>query len=262
MDVRVTVPGAEPWSSPGQGARAAVGVVIVHGLTANPRGTRPLGQRLAAEGYAVDVPLLPGHGTSVRDLARTRYADWRRQVERSVAALAAGREHVVVVGHSMGGTIALDLAATSAVPLSAAVAINAVVLDREGVLARLGPVLQHVVPFIPRGAAGMPTDDFMREGIQEGAYPWVSTRAAQSLLVQLPRIRRGLASVTAPVLVVTSPQDRTVDPANGPAIAAALSATRVEELVCERSSHVPQLDHDAELVEERLIAFVASATGT
>ena len=262
MDVRVTVPGAEPWSSPGHGPRAGVGVVVVHGFTANPRGTRPLGQRLAAAGYAVDVPLLPGHGTSVRDLARTTYADWRRCVERSVAALAVGRDHVVVVGQSMGGTLALDLAATSPVPLAAVVAINAIVLDRPGVMARLAPALQYAVPYVPRAAAGLPTDDFARPGVEEGAYAWVSARAAQSLMTQLPRVRRGLGAVTCPVLVVTSPQDHTVDPANGAAIAAALTSAPVGTLSCERSFHVPQLDHDAELVEERVLAFVAAATGT
>lgn len=261
MDVRVTVAGAEPWSSPGHGERAAVGVVVVHGFTANPRGTRPLGQRLAAEGFAVDVPLLPGHGTSVRDLARTSYADWRRCVEHAVVTLAEGRDHVLVVGHSMGGTIALDLAATSPVPLAGAVAINALVLDRPGLMARLAPVLQHVVPYVPRGAAGLPTDDLARPGVEEGAYAWVSARAAQSLMTQLPRVRRGLADVRCPVLVVTSPRDHTVDPANGAAIAAGLTGAAVGSLSCDRSYHVPQLDYDADLVEERIVRFVAGATG-
>ncbi len=262
MDVRVTIEGAEPWSSPGHGERAAVGVVVVHGFTANPRGTRPLGQRLAAAGYAVDVPLLPGHGTSVRDLARTTYADWRRCVEHAVTTLAAGRDHVVVVGHSMGGTLALDLAATSPTPVAAAVAINAIVLDRTGLLARLAPTLQYVLPYVPRDAAGLPTDDVARPGVEEGAYAWVSARAAQSLITQLPRVRRALPTVSCPVLVVTSPQDHSVDPANGDAIAGALTSARVERLSCERSYHVPQLDYDADLVEERVLRFVAEATGT
>ena len=67
MDVIVAVPGAEPFSALGSGARGQVGIVVVHGFTANPTGTRPLGMRLAAAGYSVEVPLLPGHGTSARD---------------------------------------------------------------------------------------------------------------------------------------------------------------------------------------------------
>ena len=84
MDVIVAVSGAEPFSARGSGARGQVGIVVVHGFTANPTGTRPLGMRLAAAGYSVEVPLLPGHGTSARDLARTRYSDWRMTVANAV----------------------------------------------------------------------------------------------------------------------------------------------------------------------------------
>jgi carboxylesterase len=263
VDVMVSVPGAEPFSARGGGARGAVGVVVVHGFTANPIGTRPLGLRLAAEGYSVEVPLLPGHGTSARDLARTRYADWRRTVVNAVAALARGCDRIVLVGHSMGGSITLDLAAHGEHPLAGAVTINSLVLDREEVLARAAPWLQYVVPFVPRDAAGMPTDDLAKPGVDEHAYAWVSARAAQSYIAELPRIRDGLARITCPVLVVTSPEDHTVDPANGEAIADGLTAAlKVERFATPRSFHVPLLDYDAEPLEERIIAFVADVTGT
>jgi len=263
MDVMVSVPGAEPFSARGKGPRGAVGVVVVHGFTANPIGTRPLGLRLAAAGFSVEVPLLPGHGTSPRDHARTRYRDWRRTVENAVATLARGCDHVVVVGHSMGGSIALDLAAHGTQELAGVVTINSLVLDRPEVLARVAPVLQYVVPFVPRAAAGMPTDDLAKPGVDEHAYAWVSARAAQSYIAALPRIRTGLAHVTCPVLVVTSPEDHTVDPGNGDAIAAGLTASsRVERFSTPRSFHVPLLDYDAEVLEERILAFVADVTGT
>ena len=263
MDVMVSIPGAEPFSARRTGPRGAVGVVVVHGFTANPIGTRPLGLRLAAAGYSVEVPLLPGHGTSARDLARTRYADWRRTVENAVATLARGCERIVLVGHSMGGSITLDLAAHGTQPLAGAVTINSLVLDRDELLARVAPVLQYVVPFVPRDAAGMPTDDLAKPGVDEHAYAWVSARAAQSYIAELPRIRSGLARVTCPVLVVTSPEDHTVDPANGDAIAEGLtSAARVERFATPRSFHVPLLDYDAESLEERIVTFVADVTGT
>src|SRR6056297_1721177 len=110
----VSIPGAEPWSAIGQGPLGRTGVVVVHGFTANPVGTRPLGQRLAAEGYSVEVPLLPGHGTSHRDLARTGYADWVGAVEDIVNRLATRTDRLALIGHSMGGTISLDLAARRA----------------------------------------------------------------------------------------------------------------------------------------------------
>jgi carboxylesterase len=262
MDVRVSVPGAEPLSARGSGARGAVGVVVVHGFTANPIGTRPLGQRLAAAGYSVEVPLLPGHGTSARDLATTRYDDWRGTVENALSTLARGCDRLVLIGHSMGGSITLDLAASGQQELAGAVAVNALVLERRELLARLAPLLQYVVPFVPRDAAGMPSDDLAKPGVDEHAYAWVSARAAQSFIAEVPRIRGGLAAITCPVLVATSPQDHTVDPANGAAIVEGLtSAARVETVTCARSYHVPLLDYDAELLEERILAFVADVSG-
>jgi carboxylesterase len=99
--------------------------------------------------------------------------------------------------------------------------------------------------------------------VEEGAYRWVSARAAQSFIAELPRIRQGLADVTCPALIVTSPEDHTVDPENGEAIATALVASpRVERLATRRSYHVPLLDYDAEALEERILGFVADVTGT
>ena len=262
MDAMVTVPGAEPFSARGEGERGRTGVVVVHGFTANPLGTRPLGMRLAAAGYSVEVPRLPGHGTSARDLARTRYADWRMTVTNAVATLARGCDRIVLIGHSMGGSIALDIAGSGEAPLSGIVTINSLVLDRKEVLARLAPLLQHVVPFVPRDAAGMPTDDLAKPGVDEHAYAWVSARAAQSYIAELPRIRDGLSRVSCPALVVTSPEDHTVDPVNGDAIADGLSGSpRVERFATRRSYHVPLLDYDAEALEERILAFVADVTG-
>jgi carboxylesterase len=263
MDALVTIPGAEPFSARGTGARGATGVVVVHGFTANPTGTRPLGLRLAAEGYSVEVPLLPGHGTSARDLARTRYADWRATVVNALATLSRGCDQVVLVGHSLGGTITLDLAGSGEHALAGIVPVNALVLDRTDPIARLAPYLQYVLPYVPRDAAGMPTDDIAKPGVAEQAYAWVPARAAQSLIAELPRIRAALAAIACPVLVVTSPEDHTVDPGNGDAIAEALvGSARVERLATLRSYHQPFLDYDADALEERIVRFVADVTGT
>lgn len=256
MEAVVSTPGAEPWSASGHGSRARIGVVVVHGFTANPIGTRPLGQALAAAGYRVEVPCLPGHGTSPRDLATTSYDDWFDAVERITMHLVDHHDAVAVVGHSMGGAIALDLAARRPDLVDALVTINPQVLDRPGPLAALSPALSRVVPFLPRTLVGLPVDDLARTDVEEGAYRIVSTRAATSLLSQLGRIRGTLIDVVAPLLVVRSTQDHTVDPANARHVMEMVGSRDLRELRCERSYHVPQLDHDAELVEGGVIGFL------
>jgi carboxylesterase len=258
VEAVVSIEGAEPWSAAGSGARARTGVVVLHGFTANPNSTRPLGQRLAEEGHRVEVPCLPGHGTNVRDLARTRYADWIGAAERCVEHVAAGTDHLVVAGLSMGGTLALDLASRRPDLVDAAVVINPLILTPEQLLARLAPLLQYVAPYIPRDAAGLPSDDIARPSADERAYATVSARAAQSLIVELPRIRRQLPQLTQPLLVAYSPQDHSVPCRNALALRDLIgSEADVTELELPRSYHVATLDYDAPLLEAETLRFIA-----
>lgn len=261
MDAVVTVPGAEPWSAFGPGDRGRVGVVITHGFTSSPLATRPLGQRLASVGYSVEVPLLPGHGTDHRDLARTRYRDWYDHLARVTDHLTERCERVILVGHSLGGTLSLDLASREPQRIAGVVTINAPITDRQGPLARLAPALQFVVPYLPRNLAGMPADDIARRGVEEGAYPMVSARAARSLLRELPRIRAQLLDLTQPLLVVRSTVDHTVPPTDADELLSLVGSGHCRELVCERSYHVVMLDHDAPLLEDAILGFLAEVTG-
>jgi carboxylesterase len=256
VDALVTIPGAEPWSSPGSGDRGGTGVVLVHGFTANPIAFRSLGQLLAAEGYAVEVPLLPGHGTSHRDLARTRYADWFAAVQRATERLAATCTEVVLVGHSMGGTLALDLASRRRDLVSGCAVINPQVLDPEQPLAKVARVLQYLVPFVPRDLAGLPTNDIALPGVEEGCYPMVSARAAQSLIRELPRVRAQLLDLEQPLLVVYSPDDHTVPARSSEELLDLVGSSQVTRLVTDRSYHVPMLDYDARRLEKAVLYFV------
>ena len=100
------MPGAEPFSAPG----GPHGALVVHGFTGTPQSMRGLAEAFAAAGYAVELPLLPGHGTSVDDMATTTFADWSEAVARAYEELAARCDLVVVAGLSMGATLATWLA--------------------------------------------------------------------------------------------------------------------------------------------------------
>lgn len=255
------IPGAEAWAAQGRGERAGVGVLCLHGFTGNPHTSRPLGQRLHREGYTVSVPRLPGHGTDVRDMARTRYPDWRFHVDRAVDELRRDCDRIVVAGLSMGGTLSLDVASARPAEVAGVVAINAQILDPEQALAKLAPVLQHVAPIVPRDLAGLPSDDIAKPGADERAYAKVPAKSARSLIRELPRIRAQLARLVQPLLVAYSPQDHTVPPKNSRAVIELVGSDDITELVLERSYHVATLDYDAGALEDAVVDFVARVTG-
>src|SRR6202034_3012129 len=65
VDVAI-MPGAEPYSSRGDRR----GALVVHGLTGCPQSMRPLAPAFAAAGFTVELPRLPGHGTTPEDMAK------------------------------------------------------------------------------------------------------------------------------------------------------------------------------------------------
>jgi len=252
-DVFPILSGAEPWSSPGSGARAAIGILVAHGFTGNPVSTRPLGEALAARGFAVEVVRLPGHGTDVRDMLKTRYGDFRHEVERALNQFRRANKRVILVGLSLGGTIALDIACARPSEVAGVVTINATVLNRQGLVAKAAPLLEKILPLVPASAAGLVKNDIAKGG-DEKAYDLVPARSGNSILKELARIRRGLADIEVPVLVAYSPNDHSVPPENSRALLELLDK-KATELVLERSYHVATLDHDFELLLAKIGEF-------
>jgi len=248
------MPGAEPWSSPGSGSRSGIGIVVSHGFSGNPTATRSLGEALATRGFAVEVIRLPGHGTHWRDMLSVRYADWRWEMDRALGDLVRRGKRAILVGLSMGGTIALDVACARPDQVAGVVPINCTILTREGFLARAAPVLEHVLPVVPAGAAGLIKNDIAKGG-EEHAYEVVATKAGNSFLKQLPRIRAGLETLRVPVLVAYSPQDHSVPAENSRALSKMLEGRDVKELVLPRSYHVATLDHDFDLLVDEIAEF-------
>jgi len=256
------IPGAEPLSIEGTGDRARVGVAIVHGFTGNPISVKPLGEALAAEGYTVEVPRIPGHGTNWRDLAKTRWSDWIGEAERVVKSLASRTDQVVLVGLSAGGTWLLDVASRGVVEPVGIATINALILDRDDPIAKASPILSKIIPVVPSPAAGIKKNDISKPGGDEKAYAYTPTKAGWSLTKELPALRSRLKNITCPVLVIHSAQDHTVPAKNSKALAKALGSTDVAELTLDRSFHLATLDWDADILTAAVVSFVARVTGT
>src|SRR4051794_35885632 len=131
------LPGAEPQSWPG----GPDGALVIHGFTGTPQSMRGLAQAFADAGFTTELPLLPGHGTSIEDMLTTTWDDWSATAEAAYQDLAIRCERVVVAGLSMGGTLATWLAADHP-EIAGLIAINAAVIPQPGIAELLGPLLE------------------------------------------------------------------------------------------------------------------------
>ena len=102
----------------------AIGVLLVHGFTGSPASMKPWARYLAEQGYAVEVPLLPGHGTTWQDLNQVAWTDWYDEAARAFDPLHEDCAAVVVGGLSMGGSVALRLAEERGDQVSGVILVN------------------------------------------------------------------------------------------------------------------------------------------
>lgn len=90
-------------------------VVLIHGMWGHAGILEPLRAQLAAMGYQVHVPELPGHGQEgaedTQQLGRRSLADYAASIRHYLDGLASDPPPILI-GHSMGGLITQMVAAT------------------------------------------------------------------------------------------------------------------------------------------------------
>ena len=226
------------------------GALVLHGFTSSPYSVRGVAAALAAAGCTVEVPTLPGHGTVIDDLLTATFDDWAATASEALARLP---RPVVVVGQSAGATLALWLAVRH--PDIAGLALVNPLAEPPGeVLAALDEVVAGGVEILPGSGSDIADPD-----ATDTAYDGTPLRPLRSLFTAVEALQADLASITCPVLLLTSAQDHVVPPSNSDHVAASVAGP-VERVILERSYHVATLDHDRTLIEERITGFVAKVT--
>ncbi|MFW9820133.1 MAG: alpha/beta hydrolase [Candidatus Thorarchaeota archaeon] len=103
------LPGAGPFYFKGNN----IGILLIHG---GGGGTcadlKPLASDLHSKGgFTVKIPLLPGYGTTPKDLKNTKIENWKSFLYSELSVLNKKCDRIFVGGHSMGGVLTLILAA-------------------------------------------------------------------------------------------------------------------------------------------------------
>ena len=239
-----------PSRSPPTGG--PTGVLVLHGFTGSPQSMRPLAEALAAAGFSVELPLLPGHGTSVEDMVPTRWSDWsvgRRSRLRRASPPVANRSFVA--GLSMGGSLAIWLAERHP-EIAGVIVVNPLVEPPATSFRDM--LLGHARSRRRLGArASDPTSRW--QGAPEIGLRRHADRADALDVRGRRRGRRRLGELRCPVLLFSSRTDHVVPTESGDLLVEQCGGP-VERVWLERSFHVATLDYDAPEIEERAVAFV------
>lgn len=228
----------------------APAVLCLHGLTGTPYEIRPPAEALAEAGFYCEGPLLPGHGTTADELARTTHSQWVSAVVAAHDSLAERHERVYAIGLSLGGLLALALAQRRGLPGLVALAVP---LDLGWLVHGGVPLLHRVVRHLPKTPAIRDADARARHP----GYDRMPLPAVNQLLRLAAEVRAALPRISAPVSLIFSRLDPTVPVRNAELLMRELPPGDRELHWLESSGHVLPVDFERALVAQRVVEFLS-----
>lgn len=117
--------------------------LLVHGFPGTADDLRPLAEELHAHGWAVEATLLPGFGPELASLPDKTALEWTTAITERVDQLCRRHSRVVVVGHSLGGSLAITVSAKQSLD---GLVLLAPFVKVHHPLWQMLPVLQYVLP--------------------------------------------------------------------------------------------------------------------
>jgi carboxylesterase len=235
----------------------APAVLLLHGAGDTPQTLRYLAASLHSRGFHVSAPLLPGHGRSIADFARIRADQLIAAARENLRNLRADHSWVGVIGLSMGGALAVQIAAESpdlpALGLVAPYLTMPRDIDRAARLAWLWGI---VVPVV-RSANGISVlDPEERErSLGYGVFTAAGLRALRTTA------RRGFAAlprVAAPTLMIQSREDNRISVADAERVFARLGAKEKRLQWITGAAHVITVDYGRDVVIASLASWMES----
>lgn len=209
------VKSARPWALVHEESTPHA-VLCLHGYNGYPGEMALPGLRLYEAGMDVFAPRYPGHGTCAADFLNTNADDWIGTALAACTDLLERYDEVSVVGHSMGGALAVIVGATFDIRRLVLLAPAMVIPDLKRWQVRLA------APFIrkfKRDWKADPSFVMFHEGSPEddvylGQEYW-SCRYPRELL-ELDTVRRTavarLSRLQADVLAISGGRDMTIPP--------------------------------------------------
>jgi len=228
-----------------------IAVLLLHGFTSSTDTVDSLIPHLEKASIPFERPILRGHGTRYQDLRGVRARDWYVDAERALIKLYTEGHRVVVVGLSMGGLLALDLA-TRHPEMIAGVVTVAAALKFKDPLASVAWLVAKFVRYFPSPQAY--TDlELAKRGTNYKKFP---VDAFVSLYRYSKSIAERLPEVHVPIRVLQSKADQIIAPESANIIYEKVSSPLRQIVWFEESGHEMMQDCEAEAVLTEIMAFI------
>jgi len=214
-------------------------VILIHGFTATTIEVRPLSEYLAAKGYSIYAPLLPGHDTSPSDLNKRIWSEWTNKVEKITIETLGNYEKVFLGGESMGGIIACYIASFHPEISGLLLYSPAIRVRKLGIMR----ILRFFTKYISKPSLKI-NDEDINDVLPWKGYKVNPTSAAVQLLKLQKMTKSRLHLISQPTIIFQGNLDRTIDP-NGAEYLKSRMNSNIKNLIwLKKSGHCVLLDQE------------------
>lgn len=240
--------------------KKAFGALIIHGFSSTPDSVGGIAPPLESLGVPCRMPVLRGHGAENPDaLIGINWTDWIADSETAMFELLTVAEKVIVIGHSMGGWIALNLAIDHKDYIDSIIIAGATTRS----VSPLGPdrPLHFLVPLFAKLLKKWdwpPTYADPELAQNDPTYDWIPTDAFIPLFDFMKVTQKRLPAVNVPVLILHSRNDSANAPEGVEMLYNSISTPEGEKQIIwfEKTEHEMFLDCEREEAISTVVTYV------
>ncbi len=236
-----------------------VGVLCIHGLFGSPNQFRALEKALESLGYDCRGLLLPGHGGSCKDFAKTNYKHWKDHAKNEIAWMKQRYKKVYLIGHSMGSLFCIEFADE--------MAVDGIILINTPLKINLS--LEQYTKCLEVMLTDKSMEDSFGEGdgksvysIDDGKWHEYVSGLPSALGIQLLKreIKQTLGSLKTPALIFQSQLDDTVSYRSIHYFAKKMCRDKSKIVVLKESSHSHFSSRDLAVKKRLIRGFIAKSS--
>ncbi|PKO05702.1 MAG: hypothetical protein CVU41_10605 [Chloroflexi bacterium HGW-Chloroflexi-3] len=210
-------------------------ILCIHGILGSPGQFQTFSTLFNGKNISVKSLLLPGHGSNGKEFAFTKPTAWQDHVDQEISKLKEKYEFIYLMGHSLGGLIALNASIKQS--------INGIVLLNTPIRTRITwqqISLSFRVLISSKEKNNLILQTY-RESFGVDLKDWWTIPLWIPRLLDVNRfgkiILNKLQDVNSEVLIYQSRQDETVVPGSAEILKNSLHQCRVTLNYLEKSKH-------------------------
>ncbi len=236
------------------------GVLLIHGYTGTSREMLPLARYLSERNISSYGILLPGHGSTPRELKKTKKEDWYKAAEDELIRMKKKYKTVYIAGFSIGSAIAIRLAANYQVDGIALLSPAIYLKKKEKDMLTVESQIKLLNLFFFYSYIKKPhLPDVKDPSVDENNpfYEFYPVNTLKYLIDTMKKGRELLPKITCQILIIQSKGDIDLSEEGPEYIYKNAASTDKKVVWLERSGHIITLDYDRDRVNEEVYKFIA-----